>query len=77
LNNEVDEVKEIHDKARALEHYERLAKNEAEDRCYQIRWRAANRAGELLKAMDKEKGGRSPNNRSPAATDFGKLTRSA
>jgi hypothetical protein len=55
---EVDEIKEIHDKAVALEHYERLAKNvEAEDRCYQIRRRAANKAGELLKAMEKAKGG--------------------
>jgi hypothetical protein len=36
----------------------RLAKNiEAEDRCYQIRWRAATKAGELLKTMDKAKGG--------------------
>jgi hypothetical protein len=54
---EVDEVKDIHDKAQALELYERLAKNiEAEGRCYQIRWRAARKAGELLKAMDKAKG---------------------
>jgi hypothetical protein len=55
---EVDEVKDIHDRAQALELYERLAKNvEAEDRCYQIRWRAANKAGELLKVMEKAKPG--------------------
>ena len=55
---EVDEVKDIHDRALALEHYERLAKNvEAEDRCYQIRWRAAEKAGELLKKMEKAKRG--------------------
>jgi hypothetical protein len=54
---EVDEVKDIHDKAQALELYERLAKNiEAEDRCYQIRWRAATKAGELLTKRQKAKG---------------------
>jgi hypothetical protein len=42
---EVDDVKDIHNKALALELLEKLAKNVvAEDRCYQIRWRAANKA---------------------------------
>lgn len=55
---EVDEVKDIHDKASALELYERLAKNvAAEDRCYQIRWRAATKAGELLKVQEKARRG--------------------
>jgi hypothetical protein len=44
---------------------------EAEDRCYQIRWRAANKAGELLKAMEKAKpgGDMRPGHRSPKPTD--------
>jgi hypothetical protein len=41
----------------ALELYERLAQNvNAETRAYEIRMRAARKAGELLKAMEKAKG---------------------
>ena len=71
----VDEVKAIHDRAVALERYQQLAKNvEAEDRCYQIRWRAANKAGELLKAMEKAKGNQYKNARSPEPTEHKTLS---
>jgi hypothetical protein len=65
---EIDEVKDIHDRAVAIERYQQIAKNvEAEDRCYQIRWRAANKAGELLKAMEKAKA--SPGNQYTGRVD--------
>jgi hypothetical protein len=65
----------VHDQARAWEVYERLAKNlEAEDRCYQIRWRAATKAGELLQKMEKAKApagpGRGHKTRSEVPTSF-------
>ena len=50
---EVDEVKQIHDQARAIEIYVRQARNvEAERRC-----------GQLLREMEKAKAGRPPENR--------------
>jgi hypothetical protein len=53
----VDEVKAIHDQARMLQAAARVAKNmDAEDRAYQIRWRAANKVGELTKKIEKAAG---------------------
>jgi parvulin-like peptidyl-prolyl isomerase len=57
---EVEEMKEIHDKALALEMYLRQAQNvEAERRCYEIRLRAEHKAGELLR-QKKAKGAAQP-----------------
>ena len=51
---EVDEIKDIHDKAKALQHYAAEAKNyESELRAMDIRIRASRRAWELLGEMDK------------------------
>jgi len=53
----VDEVKDIHDKARAIEIYSRQAKNHKnERRAKNIRLRAERRCGELLREMKKAKG---------------------
>ena len=69
---EVDEIKAIRDKAIAMEHYFRLAKNpEPERRACEIRLRAERKAGQLLKAEEKAKGTlkRGPNfPRSPSTT---------
>jgi len=50
----VDEVKAIHDKAAMLQAAARVARNtDAEDRAYQIRMRAARKAGALSKKIEK------------------------
>jgi hypothetical protein len=57
---EVDEVKAIHDQAAMLQAAARVANNvEAETRAYEIRMRAARRAGELSKKIEKAQGQRS------------------
>ena len=67
---EIDEVKEIRDKATAFEMYSRLAHNvENERRACEIRLRAERKAGALLKAIEKAKAGRPAKNRSTDTTN--------
>jgi hypothetical protein len=56
---EVDEVKDIRDRAAALEHYSRQAHNvEAERQCCEIRLRAERKAGQLLAKREQPRGNR-------------------
>ena len=60
--HQVDEVKDLHDKAKALQEYHRQANNpEAERMACEVRLRAARRVGELLadlaRATPQERGG--------------------
>jgi hypothetical protein len=55
--HKVDEVKDIRDRASALEHYAHQAQNtDAERRAAQIRMRAERKAGQLLAEMPKANG---------------------
>src|SRR5262249_46058584 len=57
--HQTDEVKNIRDQALALETYARQAQNlEAERKAIEIRIRAERKAGELLKALEKQPGKR-------------------
>jgi len=57
----VDEIKDIRDKAKALEACARIAQNtDAERRAAEIRMRAERKAGQLLAATPKAKGAREP-----------------
>jgi len=71
---EVDEVKDIRDKALAIEAYARQAKNtEAERRACEIRLRAERKAGQLLATMEKGKGGgdrKSDHSARPEPSDY-------
>jgi hypothetical protein len=64
--HEVDEVKDIRDKAVAMEAYFKVAKNpEPERRACDIRIRAERKVGELRRAEEKNKGGRPTENIPP------------
>ena len=67
----VDEVKDIRDKALAIEIYSRQARNvENEKRAIEIRIRAERRCGKLLARREKAKGGRPPKNPSLNESGF-------
>lgn len=69
--HQVDEVKDIRDKAMAIEIYSRQAKNtEAELKACEIRLRAERRAGQLLSEMEKARGGGTGANQHRAAGDI-------
>ena len=69
----VDEVKDLRDKAMALEAYAKQAKNtEAERRACEIRLRAERKAGSLLKTMAKSK--ERPKGRQPKVSPGTTLT---
>lgn len=55
----VDDVKEIHDKAIAMEEYARRAMNlDAERQCAQIRIRCEKRAAEMMRDLERKQGDR-------------------
>ena len=77
--HQTDEIKDIRDKALAIEHCARIAENfEAERKAAEIRIRAERRGGELLKELEKGKGGRPPENSAqPALSLFAKAKEDA
>ena len=51
-------MKDVRDKAVAFQHYFKMAKNlEAERQAVEIRIRAERKAGQLMREMEKDKGG--------------------
>jgi hypothetical protein len=69
---DVDEVKDIRDRAAALEHYSRQAHNvEAERQCCEIRLRAERKAGQLLKQREQPRGNRYRASDDPTLKDLG------
>lgn len=73
---ELDEVKEIRDRAIALEAYARQARNlEAEERCKEIRHRAEAKWGRLYSASEKAKGAQgNPGGQGAAIVKSGETT---
>jgi hypothetical protein len=69
---EVDEVKAIHDQAAMLQAAARVAHNvDAETRAYEIRMRAARKAGALSKKIERCSGGdHRSKNQTPRTADF-------
>jgi hypothetical protein len=74
----VDEVKDIRDKAMALEAYARQAKNtEAERKAADVRLRGERRSGELLAELARGEAGRPKKNSVQAESNFQQAKRSA
>jgi hypothetical protein len=72
---EADEVKQIRDKARAIEIYARQVRNiEAERRACEIRLRAERRCRQLLQQMEKAKGSPGNQHTGPVARCDGSKT---
>jgi hypothetical protein len=68
----IDEVKDIRDRAAALEHYARQAHNtEAERQCCEIRLRAERKAGQLLATREQPRGNRYRGSQKTTLKDLG------
>src|SRR4249920_2653493 len=62
----IDEVKDIRDRARAIEEYARMAQNtDAEEKARAVRLRAERRVGQMLAQMERHPGRRSDITSSP------------
>ena len=76
LATEIDEVKDIRDKAEALRVYTKQAGEglEMQNQCAEIKLRAERRVGEMLDEMEKNPGGRPKENLSHDCTGLSKLS---